>query len=71
MNRAEQHEFVRDLTKTIRDGVLRDIAEGAVPETWDGLELRQLLADRFEASVFPMDRSRKRAYLNEAMTRNL
>jgi hypothetical protein len=51
VTRAEQLKFVRDLSR----GVLRDIEQaidkGLIPESWDGHELRCLLADKHEQSA--------------------
>ena len=47
----KQKVFVRDLCHRIRDDVLRAIVMGKVPETYDGHELRVLLADMFAESA--------------------
>ncbi len=52
MTRAEQMTFVRELTKSILSDTLHDIRARRVPEEWDGAELRQLLADRFDRAVY-------------------
>ena len=46
MTVAEKKRFVRHLAANIVDDVLAKVT--AMPEEWDGNELRQYLADRFE-----------------------
>ena len=71
MTPADQIHFVRQLTDSITDETSSDILAGKIPETWDGLELRQLLAHRFARAVFKFTRSRKAAYHNTVLINNL
>lgn len=73
MTRQEQTRFVKELTKNVTAEVLGDIISERVPETWNGIELRQLLADRFTRAVIKgiMTPARKRRYNQEAMAHNL
>ena len=74
MTTNEQIRFVRELCKTVADEVVVSLRDKAVPDTWDGHELRMLLADRFErsASMSIIKReprsARARAYRNEMLT---
>lgn len=66
MSPQHQKEIVTDLCNRIRDRVLQKIDEHDIPENWDGLELRQLLAEAFwrERTIgpqLPINHSSKRA----------
>jgi len=52
---AGKRHFIRMLCNSIRDELLAKAAE--MPEEWDGFELRELLADKFEH-----ERMLKRSY---------
>lgn len=41
-----QREFVADLIAHLEHEVIQKIIEGKVPLEWDGIELRQYVADR-------------------------
>lgn len=71
MNRAEKRKFIRDLTANVRDEVLRAVPK--MPDNWDGIELRYLLAARFEAAVMrrSSDRARVRSFNSDCLERNL
>lgn len=70
---AERHaRFITDLMNSMRDTLLGKVAR--FPEDWDGYELRELIKD-YVAENAPvgtgMNRSRKAAYDNEVLVRNL
>jgi len=67
MTKTEKQRFVRDLTRSLRDKVLSDIKSGRIPKDWNGIELRQLLADRFKADTFEMSRRYKDKYNNDVL----
>lgn len=71
MTRTEQIRFVRDLTGQVKNSLLADI--GRVPEEWDGHELRQWIADRFQESSYTLktDKRRYREYRNAVTMRGL
>ena len=73
MTKREQQQFARELRAGILSETLHDIRANRVPETWDGVELRQLLADRFERSVYrrPLLGKRGREYRNDVLIRDL
>ncbi len=73
MTRQEQLTFVRDLTRSISSEIEHDIRARRIPESWDGAELRQLLADRYERSVYrrALMGSRRREYVNTILVNNL
>ena len=49
MTVAEKAEFIRNLTDTVRDALIAAVPN--MPESWDGHELRALIADTFAAEV--------------------
>lgn len=51
MTKAEQKIFVMDLTTAIQRDCCEAIDNGKVPESWDGHELRLLLAMRHAESA--------------------
>jgi hypothetical protein len=58
----EQIQFVDELTESVRSGVVHAIEMGRVPEDWDGLELRELLADKFTDSAGWLKRNNRKRY---------
>lgn len=65
-----KQEFIRQLCAA----VLRDALEATtrMPEEWDGRELREYLADKFERSRMPVDdRKRRKAYRNFVLVNDL
>jgi hypothetical protein len=77
MTRRNQARFVRELCDSIRHSVIELIGSGAIPDTWNGAELRVLLAGKFaeSASMVPdlLDKrtARRRQFDNDVLTRNL
>jgi hypothetical protein len=73
MTKREQQQFARELCASILSDTLHDIRANRVPETWDGAELRQLLADRFERAVYrrPLMGRRGREYRDNVLTNDL
>lgn len=73
MTPKEQEAFIRELCDNVRDSLLKR----QYPETWDGHELRVLIAERFEQSarmsLIRREPQRKRArdYRNEVLVRAL
>lgn len=47
MSKQAKIRLVKDITNRIRDEVVKLIRDERIPDHWDGIELRQLLADRF------------------------
>lgn len=72
MDSKDQIQFVTDLTNAVRDKVIEQIEAGKIPETWDGIELRWLLRDKFEAQTSSrVDKKRKREYNNTVLVENI
>lgn len=60
-----QKEFVNSLVSAIRDEIYAEIDAGKVPETWDGVELRWMLKEKFAAVVWKnMGSIRRRRFFN-------
>jgi hypothetical protein len=47
MNRDQQEIFIKNLTSAIADELIEKIHSGSIPEQWDGIELREILAEKF------------------------
>lgn len=69
MKHSQQKEFIRNLCNSIRDEMLQKSKD--FPESWDGVELRELLSIKFDRERYPMDRKRKREFINDYITLNL
>jgi hypothetical protein len=67
MREQEKKEFVESLIDRIKQDILSRIE--AMPEIWDGIELRQYIADRFKDCIWDqgLKGSRKRDYKNELL----
>lgn len=69
----EKKKFIRELVGAVRDRLLDRV--GDVPEEWDGIELRQWIADTFAQQAYSLtmrqDRKRLKAFRNECLVRNL
>jgi hypothetical protein len=67
MTQAEKLVFIQDLIRSVEKTVVEAIP--AMPEEWDGIELREYLAGKFAESsiLYRRDHLRKRAkdYANE------
>ena len=72
MDKPTKIELVRNLTRSVGEILINDIVEDKIPEDWDGIELRRLLAERFQRQVIgTMSRSRKREFENTVLVNNL
>lgn len=77
MDKQEKRRFIEDLCASIQETAINAISK--MPEEWDGLELRELLADKFIESCLMSRgpgnkarfRKRLRDYRNEVIARNL
>lgn len=59
MTRAEQIDFIRELTANVTKNLLRFAHYDGIPEEWDGRELRLLIARAFRDADFgPLSRKR-------------
>lgn len=73
MDSKDQIQFVTDLTNAVRDKIIGRIESGKIPESWDGIELRWLLRDKFENEVLGDygNKKRKREYNNTVLVENI
>ncbi len=71
MTKTEKQQFVRDLMAGITETILSKI--DAMPEVWDGHELRMYILDKTNENISWMtpDRKRKRDYKNFVLVNNL
>lgn len=71
MDAREKKEFIQDLLRSIEKSLLEDVADGKIPDEWDGIELRRLIADRADASARYLTGRRLRDYRNTVLVNNL
>jgi hypothetical protein len=69
MTISEQKKFVTDLMNSVRDSILQNAYE--FPSDWNGVELRQYIADRMARETMPMKGARIRNYRNTIAVSNL
>lgn len=65
MNKQQQVDFIEELVTNVKVDIKQRVRAEA-PESWDGVELRQYIADKFSEAVMKnaMSRSRRREYNN-------
>jgi hypothetical protein len=73
MTPQDQGRFIRELAYNILEEVTGKIEQGKIPAAWDGVELRQYLADKFQDAVFSgtLAGRRKARYQSTVIERNL
>jgi len=73
MTSQEKREFVSELVARIELSVFDDLKAGRVPEGWDGIELRWLLAERFAGAspIGTLYRKRRGSFKNHCIVNNL
>lgn len=75
MNKTEKINFIQRITCSIATELIDKVESGAIPEDWDGHELRQLLADKFAhetSSLLREPRSKRmKDYRNTVIVNNL
>ena len=69
MNKQEKIDFVTETTAATCKKLVDDINNDKLPENWEGMELRQLIADRIAWHTIPA--KRLHAYNNECLIRDL
>ncbi|MBL8075583.1 MAG: hypothetical protein JNL29_14540 [Nitrospira sp.] len=50
MTKRAQRQFVGDLLRNIRHDIMGAIHSGLIPTEWDGIELREFIADKTQRS---------------------
>ena len=75
MTKTEKITFIQNITSSVAAELIDKVESGAVPEDWDGHELRQLLADKFAHEVSSLMREtrskRVKAYRSTVIVNNL
>ncbi len=73
VKQIDKTKFVAELGQNVLEDIYVAIRTGKIPEDWDGIELRQYMADCFERTVFKgtLKGSRKRKYNNDVLVNNL
>ena len=72
MTREEQKHFIQDLTSNVTTRLVEAIETGKIPASWDGHQLRQLLADSYKSVVWiKMSTKDMKEYRNVVLTHNL
>lgn len=71
MTPEDQKRIVHELCFSVEGGIISAINAGAIPDDWDGFELRQLTAERFARCTGKMSLKRKREYNNTVLVNNL
>lgn len=72
LNKQEKEQFIKDLMGHVQKSMLNKLDK--VPEDWDGIELRQWIADTFDwerTGSFVIDKKRLKNYRNEIIVKNL
>ncbi len=71
MDMEEQTTFVDEYCNSLRDKVKGYIAQGKLPETWNGLELRNLIADIANENKMHLEGKRLKEYKNDRLINNI
>ena len=71
MTKKDKIKFVKSLTASVALEIISKIESGKIPENWGGVELRWLLAERFENETIPGYVSRKAKYNNDVICNNI
>ena len=71
MTQAEQRRFIRELIGNVKGEIIANVPK--MPEYWNGIELRQYIADKFHDTIISgtMNRARLKDYHNTIATMNL
>ena len=62
MTVTEQKAFIVELIGNVQKSILDHAYD--MPSNWNGIELRQYIADRFAREAYPMECARLRNYRN-------
>lgn len=76
MNKDDKIKFVINLTDSIKNEILQNIWNNKIPEDWNGIELRWLIADKMGNVVFggfekKNQRKRAKEFNNYVLINNL
>jgi hypothetical protein len=74
MTKNDQLDFMNELTDNVIEKIFNKIIDNKIPESWEGIELRWYLADKFQDCVFgeyTKMSKRKQEYKNTVLVENL
>jgi len=72
MTQDEQIQIVLDLTAAVGKDICQKIRDGKVPESWDGIFLRELFAERANLTRYKrLERKDKMRYNNDVIINDL
>lgn len=71
MTKDEKVQFVLDLTRNMAGTIIKQIESGAIPENWDGIELRLLISEHAQRNIYRQRIGRIRAFHNTVIVNNL
>lgn len=71
LSKEAKVQLVQELLKRVGDKVIAYINEDKMPADWDGLELRRLVADKFEQETTTLPLDRHKDYVNMVRVCNL
>lgn len=70
MNKQEKKKFIKDYCKHLQASMLNQVSK--MPENWDGLEIRELFADKTRDLTFSgMSAKRMNEYENTCIVENI
>ncbi len=71
MTSEDQIKFINDLTENVLKDIIGEVGR-KIPENWDGIELRWLLAEKFAAQTFhSLSPTRYKEYENNVIVNNI
>lgn len=69
MTKHEQTKLLEAILDHMKGHLMSKVEH--FPENWDGIEIREYVADKFKQEARPMQVKRLRRYRNDVMTRPL
>lgn len=70
MKKDEQKQFIHDLISAVEGEMMDSLPR--IPEHWEGIELRNWIADRFSRQVWRnWSKAEQKDYENDKLTLNL
>ena len=69
LTKEEKIKLAQEIAANVLESIVKDIENEKVPENWNGIELRELFADRVR--WHNMEAKRRKAYNNTKMVNGL
>lgn len=71
MTKKEKEIFANELIENVRQDILKKIP--LMPDAWDGIELREYIAEKFNGITFKgtLHKGRRKDYKNFVLVNNL